>query len=231
MNSLPASAANDIQPNFVESHSVEPYSGEPQSVQHEPATVFMRFDLPPLPITIRALQERDVRLLEWHGGPDLRSFYEWQWREHHLGQRDVLVAVFNGAPVGQVAIQWRDKPSHPHIPDIQSLRVHDIFRGLGIGSRLLAACELDATQRGHTQIGISVGVDNIGARRLYERHGYHAGGQAYEDSWDYIDARGERVLMREFVLDLIKTLPGRSAPSAVFNSQHPAPESGSHGAS
>lgn len=206
MNGFPASAANfSSQPNF---------ESEP------PPTVFMRFDLPPMPITIRGLQERDVRWLEWHGGPDLRSFYDWQWTQHQLGQRDVIVAIFNSSPIGQVAIQWRDKPSHPLIPDIQSLRVHDAFRGLGIGSRLLEACEREAARRNYAQIGISVSVDNIGARRLYERHGYAAGGQAYEDPWEYTNARGERVAMSEVVLDLIKNLP--DMPSLPVNADSQA---------
>lgn len=166
----------------------------------------LRFDLPPQSITIRALQETDVRFLEWHGGEDLRSFYDWQWTQHQSGERTVLVAIFNAFPIGQIAIQWREKPSHPHIPDIQSLRVLDAFRGLGIGSRLLGAGEDEAAQRGHAQIGISVEVANHGARRLYERSDYHASGQPYEDGWEYLNARGERVVMRETVLDLIKTL-------------------------
>ena len=172
----------------------------------EETSPLMRFELPPLAMEIRALQEADVRLLEWHGGSDLRLFYDWQWAQHYAQKREVLVAVLNDVPIGQVAIQWQDKPSHPRIPDIQSLRVQDAFRGLGIGSRLLEACETQARSRGFEQIGISVGLENHGARRLYERKGYHPSGAPYEDHWDYINARGELVVMREVVLDLIKIL-------------------------
>jgi ribosomal protein S18 acetylase RimI-like enzyme len=199
-----ASLASRIAP--ADSSSGANASAEDKPAEDKPAAVLMRFELPPLAMEIRILQESDVRLLEWHGGADLRLFYQWQWAQHRTRKREVLVAVLNEVPIGQVAIQWQDKPSHPSIPDIQSLRVQDAFRGLGIGSRLLEACETQARARGFEQIGIAVSLENHGARRLYERKGYHPSGVPYEDHWDYINARGELVVMREVVCDLIKNL-------------------------
>jgi len=166
----------------------------------------LRVTLAPLDVVVRTLCERDVRLLEWHGGEDLRSFYEWQWAQHRSCEREILVADFNNFPIGQVAIQWTGKITHPSFPDIQSLRVMETFRGLGIGSRLVEACEIEVLRRNFDQIGIAVGLENPAAQRLYERLGYHVSGAPYSDSWDYQNARGETVHVEETIVDLIKTL-------------------------
>ena len=166
----------------------------------------LRLTLPALEVVVRTLVERDVRLLEWHGGEDLRSFYDWQWTQHQSCEREILVADFNNFPIGQVAIQWTGKSTHPSFPDIQSLRVMEAFRGMGIGSRLVEACEMEATRRGFNQIGIAVGVENPAAQRLYQRLGYQITGASYTDSWSYQNARGETVHVEESIVDLIKTL-------------------------
>src|SRR5690606_26562284 len=93
-------------------------------------------------ITIRALLASDSRSLEWHGGRDRRSFYDEQARAHLDGEIHVFVAcsAWQGNPdypIGQAAIHWNGKPTHPAIPDIQSVRVHTEFRGQGIATRLL----------------------------------------------------------------------------------------------
>ena len=160
----------------------------------------------PFEMEIRPLQQGDVRHLEWHGGADLRSFYEWQWDRHREGESEVLVAIFNGLPVGQVALHWDGKPAHPGVPDIQSLRVMPLFRGLGLGSKLIEACEMEASRRTCGKIGLAVGLDNPKARKLYERLGYIADGPTYIDRWDYVNAQGEMVVVEEHVVDLIKDL-------------------------
>ncbi|MBV9471078.1 MAG: GNAT family N-acetyltransferase, partial [Abitibacteriaceae bacterium] len=157
-------------------------------------------------VVVRRLQEQDVRLLEWHGGPDLRSFYEWQWDQHCIGALCTLVADFNGYPIGQGSIHWQGKPTHPHIPDIQSLRVMDAFRGLGIGSQLLRASERLVLAQGFSKLSLAVGIENPAARRLYERLGYRLAGEPYNDIWHYINAQGERVQIEELVVDLVKVL-------------------------
>lgn len=179
-------------------------------LHHEERPALLSWDLAALPVRICLLQERDVRLLEWQGGEDLRSFYEWQWAQHKAGEREVLVAIFNGFPVGQVALHWSGKVAHPGVPDIQSLRVMPAFRGLHIGTRLIEVCENEVLKRGGARIGLAVGLDNPAVRRLYERLGYVADGQPYMDQWHYIDARGEHIDVQERVIDLIKQLRVKS---------------------
>ena len=157
-------------------------------------------------VALRAVVERDLRALEWHGGRDLRSFYEECWDKHGADELFYQVADFNGYPIGQVLVIWSGKPSHPHFPDVQSLRVHPAFRGMGVGSRLLHAAEGAAREREFGELGLSVSLDNPQARKLYERQGYLARGEPYLDEWSYCNACEEPVTLRERVIDLVKAL-------------------------
>jgi GNAT superfamily N-acetyltransferase len=181
----------------------------PRSAQeaHEQALpISLKWDAGRLEMEIRPLEEDDLEYLEWHGGIDLRAFYRWQWNMHCEGEREVLVALFNGYPIGQVALHWDGKPLHPGVPDIQSLRVMPLFQGLGIGSKLIEACEMEACRRTCGKIGLAVALDNPKARKLYEKLGYVADGPTYTDRWDYVNAAGVQVLVEEKVIDLIKQM-------------------------
>lgn len=176
--------------------------------QPDSSGAILTFDLPRYQVTVRELGESDTRALEWHGGDDLRSWYEEQWAQHHDGISCVLVADFNGFPIGQVAIQWEGKPTHPHIPDLQSFRVFPAFRGMGIGTRLLQASEYTVQTRGFAQVSLAVTPHNTAARRLYERRGYHVVGDIYNFVWHYTDAGGQSVRVEETVIDMVKTFGG-----------------------
>lgn len=155
---------------------------------------------------VRLVNETDIRLLEWHGGPDLRSFYDKIWAGHLAGDVTVLIADVNHYPVGQIVIHWSGKPAHSDFPDQQSLRVHPAFRGFGVGTALIEASERLVAAANFSHVGLSVGVENQKARRLYERLGYQVLGEAYEDHWSYTNLAGEEVAMSEVVLDMIKKL-------------------------
>lgn len=160
----------------------------------------------PRVLLIRDLHRSDVSCLEWHGGADLRLWYQAQWKNHEAGRVHVLVADFNDFPVGQVAVHWHGKPTHPLVPDLQSLRVFGAFRGLGIGSLLLDCAEQLVAQSGHAQVSLAVGTENPRARALYERRGYRVFGEAYDDEWTYQNARGETCSACETVFDMVKNL-------------------------
>lgn len=173
---------------------------------HSDATELLALELPRLRVVVRPMIATDKRALEWHGGPDLRGFYEAQWGAHSEGKVSALIADFNGFPIGQSAIHWHGKPTHPQIPDIQSLRVFAAFRGLGIGSLLLEASEDLVRTRGYGQVSLAVGLENPKARRLYERLEYSTIGEPYNDIWFYTNTQGQSVRMEELVIDLVKTL-------------------------
>jgi ribosomal protein S18 acetylase RimI-like enzyme len=177
-----------------------------QTTVSTPEEPLLTFEVPPRHIAIRYLRERDNLALEWQGGADLRDWYQAQWQGHREGHVCVLIADFNNYPIGQAAIHWRGKPTHPHIPDIQSLRVFPAFHGMGIGSRLLEACERVVRERGFDRVSLAVGTENVRARALYERIGYAPIGEVYTDTWHFVDARGEVQHMSENVIDLVKAL-------------------------
>ena len=177
----------------------------PSSSDSSSATLLV-FDLPPRAARVRLLREADSRALEWQGGADLRAFYDGQWQSHQASDICVLVADLNDFPIGQVAIHWRGKATHPHLPDLQSLRVFPAFQGMGIGSRLIEASEQMVAARGFSQVSLAVGIENPRARVLYERLGFYVIGQPYDDEWSYTDAQGRQCHVVERIVDLVKTL-------------------------
>jgi ribosomal protein S18 acetylase RimI-like enzyme len=170
------------------------------------AIIYPSLTLPLDTVTLRALRAEDLRALEWQGGQNLRGFYEDLWRAHHDEEIHVVVADFNHFPIGLAVIHWPGKPTQPGVPDIQSLRVHPIFRGLKIGSHLMSTCEEIIAARGFEKVGLSVGLENVQAKKLYERHGYCVEGAPYCDVWYYTDAQGIGVRVEENVLDMVKNL-------------------------
>ena len=77
--------------------------------------------------------------------------------------------------------QW-ERSKTRDIPEIEDLFVAAACRSSGVGTRLLHECEGAAHRRGFDRIGLAVGVENAGARRLYERNGYvDIGAEPY---WD-----------------------------------------------
>ena len=81
-------------------------------------------------------------------------------------------------------------------------------RGEGIGSALTSAAEREASERGHGQIGLTVSVANIRARRLYERLGYVDSGEEPQRVSGTITLRGEALEVDDTLLWLVKPLTG-----------------------
>ena len=69
---------------------------------------------------------------------------------------------------------------------VNVLAVHPELRGQGIGSQLLDIAGERATETGSIGQSIIVSDANVGARRLYERHGFHQKAERLmvKDEWD-----------------------------------------------
>jgi RimJ/RimL family protein N-acetyltransferase len=75
------------------------------------------------------------------------------------------------------------------------------------GTALLGAGEDTARRRGHERIALGVGVDNPGARRLYERLAYTDWGHgSVVTSWEDHDRDGRPVTVSETIDLLVKRL-------------------------
>ena len=121
------------------------------------------------------------------------------------GERTYLIAWDGAEPVGHAHIAWQ---GHGGIPEIQDAFVLAERRGEGVGSVLTAAAEREATARGHSQIGLTVNVANLGARRLYDRLGYGDAGEEPQRISGTIMLRGEPLEVDDTLLWLVKPLAG-----------------------
>jgi GNAT superfamily N-acetyltransferase len=108
---------------------------------------------------------------------------ELHWFSDRLARQQrgggvLLVAWLDGQPVGDVFLDGEpaEEPEvrrHlPGVPRLNHLEVLGPFMRRGIGTALIRAAEDTARQLGHERLALGVGLDNRGARRLYERLGY-----------------------------------------------------------
>jgi GNAT superfamily N-acetyltransferase len=91
-----------------------------------------------------------------------------------LLEREDTLALLIGEPAVGVALVtlrpnvWFDGP----VALLDELYVAPGSRGLGLGSRLLAAVETSVRERGAELLEVNVDGEDVDARRFYERHGY-----------------------------------------------------------
>jgi ribosomal protein S18 acetylase RimI-like enzyme len=145
-----------------------------------------------MPIILRAATLEDLPKLEWYGQyKHFRNMFRRTFREQEAGRRVMLLADSNNFPIGHVFMQFKDDilDDDAGRAYLYSFRVMEMFRGHGIGTRLLEEAENIALDRGLAWTTIAVAKDNKGARRLYERTGYHI----YSEDpgrWSYLDHKG-----------------------------------------
>jgi ribosomal protein S18 acetylase RimI-like enzyme len=154
-----------------------------------------------LPITIRPIEAGDLFKLEWFGAYlHFRNLFQHSYDERKDGRREMLVADCNGYPIGRLFILFTSR-NHA-IADGQrraylySFAVMEMFRGGGIGSRLIESAEDLLIERQFLYATIAVAKNNADALRLYERYGYKIFDEENSD-WDYLDHQGVRRRVRE----------------------------------
>lgn len=133
-----------------------------------------------------------------------------------------LIAWMEQQPVGQALVRWHhpefSPPALAPVPYVEDVYVPHDHRNQGVGSQLIAAAEGAVLRAGYRQIGLAVNVDNVAARRLYERLGYvDAGLGVHAQPWWHYDGDGHLHSHQEDVLDLIKDLP---EPSSHLDQGH-----------
>lgn len=171
----------------------------------EPATLTLT-----LPVTLRPVVQADLPLLEWYGQyRHFRRVFRHAYDEQTLGRRLLLVADVQGFPIGQLFINFhagsRLRGDREQNAYFYAFRVMEMFRGQGIGSRLLAEAERSALERGLISATIAVAKTNVRARHLYERLGYHLFAED-EGRWQYMDHKGVIRHMHDPCWILEKTL-------------------------
>ncbi len=149
-----------------------------------------------------------------------RDDLEWQATR----EVTVLVAWLGDRPVGMGLIRWAGPREHavaeclPKCPEIFRLEVLPGYRSMGVGTALIRRFEQLALERGWPCIGLGVGLENDGARRLYRRLGYEcADAPVYVDCWAYPGPGGRRLTEQERCVFLVKRL--RPTDNTAYDQQ------------
>lgn len=125
-----------------------------------------------LEVVIRSCREYDLPALEnLSHREDRRERIRRAFDRQMRGEGLMLIANANGTPIGQVWIDLSTK-SRDSIGILWALKVLPSLQHHGLGSRLVVAGERSLTARSYDFAELGVEVENIGARRLYERLGY-----------------------------------------------------------
>lgn len=102
--------------------------------------------------------------------------FDGYWRESQAGQRDVLIAVWEGQFAGYVTVVWQsDYPPfrQARIPEIVDLNVLQKYQRRGIASALLDEAERRiARYAGQAGLGVGLFSDYGRAQILYVKRGY-----------------------------------------------------------
>ena len=163
-------------------------------------------------VTIRYMTEEDLPALEWDGEyTRYRRVYKEVYRNFTRGISLPYVAVDPDAGIiGQVFLTRKD----PN-PDygtrsryffLSSFRVKPEYRGRGLGSRLLAACEKDVLAARLRDIYLNCAENNPRARSFYEQHGFKVV-RVDSGTWSIINEEGLLVSEKQTAYLMKKALP------------------------
>ena len=127
--------------------------------------------------------------------------------QHRLaGQHDgrwLYLLACAPEPVGGCLVHW-DGPVLPDVAaalpgcvEVNHLYVLEAARGRGAGRALLEAAERASRARNRALLGLGVGDENPGARRLYLDLGYRPTGVRFSVDYEYLDVTGRPVAASE----------------------------------
>lgn len=111
-----------------------------------------------------------------------QAYYDRCQERVELNELEIVVAIIEKQVVGYCLLNWVPKYAffkRLELPEIQDLNVEAEFRRQGIGAAIIDFCEKYALNKGHSEMGIGVGLDSSfgAAQRLYARLGYIPDGQ------------------------------------------------------
>ena len=167
-----------------------------------------------LDIEVRLLSRCEIPILDAYLDVErLAGRHHERFAQQRDGRLTYLIAWQGGIPIGHTMVRW-EGTTDAHVADRISACAHveDLFvmpdlRSRGIGTRILAHGECLAVERGFTQIGLAVGIDNPRARALYERLGYvDTGFGVFKIGGTYTDIHDKQREWREVCEYLVKGL-------------------------
>ena len=146
-------------------------------------------------VKMRQLRRSDLKALEWDGEfIHFRRLYEASYQSARNGNSILWIAELSTAGlIGQLFVQLsssRLELANGHNRAyVYGFRIKPAYRNLGIGSLMMVKTESDLRDRGFGTVTLNVGQENPGARRLYERLGYHVVSEE-PGIWSYTDHKG-----------------------------------------
>ncbi len=132
-------------------------------------------------IRVRPCTAKDVPVLSATEPPGADVAVK-QFARQSRGESVYLVAWVGESPVGSGELLLGSTP------ELRNLHVNEDRRGQGIGSAILDEAERLSAEAGAVAVG--VGLENSGARRLYERRGYLGTGELTTTTYSYFDRDG-----------------------------------------
>jgi ribosomal protein S18 acetylase RimI-like enzyme len=133
--------------------------------------------------------------------------------EGNFSYTNCVLAELDGEVIGQLctypveaSAEEPDEPVDPvlepygrlEIPGtlyISSLALFEEFRGMGLGTKMIAIARDQARERGHEALSLLVFEQNMGAVRLYEREGFREVDRAAVVPHPLINHTGDVILM------------------------------------
>lgn len=152
---------------------------------------------------VRRCTDRDLGALE-AGEPPGSGIARHFPREQEAGNIVFASAWRDHQLLGTVVLDFRSDDA----PELKHLFVHAAFRGVGAGTAMCGWVETQAARRGFGKLYLGVGVDNSGARRLYQRLGFIFAGRSTSTTYRYVDQDGRKQWATETDDIFEKTLSG-----------------------
>lgn len=160
-------------------------------------------------VIIKVCQEKDLPILENAFKPD---FQKPRFGIQQSGDGLYLIAWDKNTPLGHLFIKYFTPVSHLkdqdiYAPYLEALEVKEEYREHGVATNLLEEAEKILKEKGYKKVGLSVGINNDTAYKLYEHLGYTEQdlGQ-YLVSWEYKDEEGNMSVYQEECVYMNKVL-------------------------
>jgi GNAT superfamily N-acetyltransferase len=151
-------------------------------------------------VRIGICRERDVASLARQFSSGDSRVHAFRYARQQDGRSVYLIAWVGEVLVGHLDLWWQaaeDAPSAQQYlvecSELNGITVLPEHQSQGIGTRLIAAAERMARERGSREMCVGVDIENTRARSLYERLGYRDWGHGVVEAyWLLPDQDGTR---------------------------------------